>query len=223
MIIHGSALSPFTRKVILAAMEKGIPFQTRDLNPYAPPANFEALNPIKRIPIIEDGDFTLADSSAICGYFEAEYVDTETIFPTESKAYGHCLWIEEYADTMLFADVSSGVFRPTFINQFLGKPIDHETVKDTIENVLPIRLRYLESQLVGRTWFAGDKLSVADLAVYAQMVNLLHAQHLPSSESYPCLVAHFKRIQSRPKSEELHGSETAYLRKMLEMISRRKA
>ena len=37
MIIHGSALSPFTRKVVLSAMEKGIAFESRDLNPYTPP------------------------------------------------------------------------------------------------------------------------------------------------------------------------------------------
>lgn len=36
MIIHGPALSPFTRKVVLSAMVKGIVFESRDLYPYAP-------------------------------------------------------------------------------------------------------------------------------------------------------------------------------------------
>ena len=71
--IHGSALSPFTRKVVLPAMEKGIAFESRDLNPYAPPDDFEAMNPLKRVPIVQDGGYTLSDSSAICGYFEAKH------------------------------------------------------------------------------------------------------------------------------------------------------
>ena len=222
MIIHGSALSPFRRKVVLSAMEKGITFESRDLNPYAPPVDFESMNPLKRIPIIQDGDFTLADSSAICGYFEAKYADTQALFPKEPTAYGHALWIEEYADTVLFADISEGVFRPIFINQLLGKPVDHATVEETLSEVLPLRLRYLESQLEDRTWFAGDSLTVADLSVYSQLVNLLHAGHLPSSKSYPHLMAHFKRIQTRPSAEELHRSETAYLGQMLEKISSQK-
>ena len=197
-------------------MEKGIAFESRDLNPYAPPDDFESMNPLKRIPIIQDGEFTLSDSSAICGYLEAKYADTQTLFPKEPMAYGHALWIEEYADTVLFADISEGVFRPIFINPFLGKPIDPVTVEAALSEALPLRLHYLEKQLEGRTWFAGDWLTVADLSVYSQLVNLLHARHLPSSDSYPNLMAHFKRIQGRPSAEKLHRTEAAYLRQMLE-------
>jgi len=222
MIIHGSALSPFTRKVVLSAMEKGVAFESRDLNPYAPPGDFESMNPLKRVPIVQDGEFTLADSSAICGYFEAKHADTIALFPKEPMAYGHALWIEEYADTVLFTDISEGVFRPIFINQFLGKPVDHATVASTLSKALPLRLHYLENQLEGRTWFAGDMLTVADLSVYSQLVNLVHAGHLPSSDSYPQLMAHFKRIQTRPSAVKLHRSETAYLGQVLEMISSRK-
>ena len=223
MIIHGSALSPFTRKVVLSAMEKGIAFESRDLNPYAPPDDFKSMNPLKRVPIVQDGEFTLADSSAICGYFEAKYSDTQALFPKEPKAYGHALWIEEYADTVLFADISEGVFRPIFINQFLGKPVDHATVERTVSKALPLRLHYLENQLEDRTWFAGDRLTVADLSVYSQLVNLLHAGHLPSGDSYPRLMAHFKRIQTRPTAEILLRSETAFLGQMLETISSQNA
>ena len=123
---------------------------------------------------------------------------------------------------MLFTDVSEGVFRPIFINQFLGKPVDHATVEDALSKALPLRLHYLEKQLAERTWFAGDTLTVADLSVYSQLVNLLHAGHLPSSDLYPHLMAHFKRIQTRPSAEKLLRSETAYLGQMLEIISSRK-
>lgn len=222
MIIHGSALSPFRRKVVLSAMEKGIAFEARDLNPYAPPVDFESMNPLKRIPIIQDGDFTLADSSAICGYFEAKHADAQALFPKEPTAYGHALWIEEYADTVLFTDISEGVFRPIFINQLLGKPVDHATVEKTLSEALPLRLRYLESQLENRTWFAGDIITVADLSVYSQLVNLFHAEKLPPGELYPHLMAHFERIHIRPSAEKLHRSEIAYLGQMLGVISQRK-
>ncbi len=223
MIIHGSGLSPFTRKVVLSAMEKHIPFERCDLNPYAPPEDFESLNPLKRIPIIQDGEFTLADSSAISGYFEAKYSQAPALFPTEPMTYGYALWIEEYADTALFTEISEGVFRPIFINQFLGKAIDQMKVDAALSEKLPPHLHYLENQLAGRTWFAGDGLTVADLSVYSQMVSLLHARHLPSSDSYPHLMAHFKRIQTRPSADQLYRSESAYLGKMMDLISNHRA
>jgi len=58
-------------------------------------------------------------------------------------------------------------------------------VEDAIRNRLPEPLSYLEAQLIARSWFVGDQLLIADIAVYSQMVNLDHAQHLPSQENYP--------------------------------------
>lgn len=221
LLIHGSPLSPFTRKVTLTAMEKGLSFESRDLNPYAPPEKFQTLSPLKQIPVLQDESLTLADSSAICGYFECKFEDAVKLYPQSPAAYGHALWIEEYADTALFSDVSEGVFRPIFINQFLGKPVNRGIVEKALAEDLPRRLSYLEAQIEGRTWFAGDSLSVADLSVYAQMVNLQHAGHLPSAQTYPSLLDHFTRVQARPAASSLYKSEQAYLAKMLKMIARR--
>ena len=219
LIIHGSPLSPFTRKVTLSALEKNIDFQSRDLNPYTDTERLAGLNPLKQIPIIQHNEFTLADSSAICGYFEAAFPDMQGLLPDDAKAKGLALWIEEYADTKLFKAISEGVFRPIFINQFLGKAPDLVTVEDAVCNRLQEPLSYLEAQLSAGNWFAGDQLSIADIAVYSQLVNLDHAQHLPSQEYYPELIGHYYRMQDRPVVAGLFKSEQAYLSETVRQLS----
>lgn len=219
LIIHGSPLSPFTRKVTLSALEKNLDFQSRDLNPYAEKEKLAGLNPLKKIPIIQHNEFTLADSSAICGYFEAAFPDMQALLPDDAKAKGSALWIEEYADTKLFEAVSEGVFRPIFINQFLGKAPDLVTVEDAVRNRLPEPLSYLETQLSVSDWFAGDQLSIADIAVYSQMVNLDHAQHLPYQQNYPHLIGHYHRMQDRPVIASLFKSEQAFLAESIKSFS----
>jgi len=219
VIIHGSPLSPFTRKVTISALEKSLDFQSRDLNPYIEKERLAGLNPLKRIPIIQHNEFTLADSSAICGYFEAAFPEMQSLSPDDAKAKGTALWIEEYADTKLFEAVSEGVFRPIFVNQLLGKAPDLATVEDAVRNRLPEPLSYLEAQLGVRDWFAGEQLSIADIAVYSQMVNLDHAQHLPSKQNYPHLIGHYHRMQDRPVIASLFKSEQAFLSASIKALS----
>lgn len=221
IIIHGSPLSPFTRKVTLVALEKNILFESQDLNPYSPPPGFEAMSPLRRIPVLQDGDYTLNDSSAISAYLDAAYPGIhEALLPEDPKARGYVLWIEEYADTALFDDISNGVFRPIFITQLLGKPIDMATVQDTIANRLPRPLGYLETQIIGKNFFAEERFTLADIAVYAQLANLEHSRHLPETSAYPNLMAHYSRMKLRAPVAELFMRETQYLNAMLTQLKK---
>lgn len=219
LVIHGSALSPFTRKVTLVAMEKSIQFESKDINPYQPPDYFASISPLRRIPVLEDGDFILNDSSAISAYLDKAFASLkDSLFPIESRAYGYVLWIEEYADTALFSDISEGVFRPIFINQMLGKPIDSNKVAETVTKILPERFEYLENEIAAKDFFSEDRLSLADISVYAQMANLDHAGQLPQRQAYPGLMSHYFHMKARETSKKLQAIETQYLDFMMRQL-----
>lgn len=118
--VLGTPLSPFTRKVALFAYEMDLDADLKELNPYFPPGDFEVISPLKRVPVLQVGDFTLSDSSAICAYLNAAHPENAKLVPKDPKCLGHALWIEEYADTALFSEISKGVFRPIFINDDEG-------------------------------------------------------------------------------------------------------
>ncbi len=70
MIIYGSSISPFVRKVLVALNEKGIRYEHRPVAPQAEDADFRAASPMGKIPAIDHDGFRLADSSAILDYIE---------------------------------------------------------------------------------------------------------------------------------------------------------
>ena len=71
--IHGVPFSAHTRKVILAALEKQIPYEIVPVIPLQPPAGWTQLSPLGLIPAIVDGDLELADSTVICQYLDRAY------------------------------------------------------------------------------------------------------------------------------------------------------
>lgn len=64
--IHGVPFSAHTRKVIIAALEKGIPYEIVPVIPLKPPPGWTELSALGLIPAIQDADIALADSSVIC-------------------------------------------------------------------------------------------------------------------------------------------------------------
>jgi glutathione S-transferase len=70
LIVHGGLPSPFVRKTLICLEEKRIPYELRPLSPFPKTLELLAMNPFGRIPILQDGDFMLPDSSAIALYLE---------------------------------------------------------------------------------------------------------------------------------------------------------
>ena len=56
LTLHGPATSPFVRKAWIALKEKGLAFAHRELDPLAKTPRFLAMNPLGRVPILEEAD-----------------------------------------------------------------------------------------------------------------------------------------------------------------------
>ena len=85
MIIYGARPSPFVRKVIVFAAEKGIAVEVRPAGFGKGGAEFERASPFGKIPALVDGDFAISDSTAIITYMDVLHPEPNLI-PTEPKA-----------------------------------------------------------------------------------------------------------------------------------------
>ncbi len=101
MIVYGTSVSPYVRKVLVSLFEKGVSFDHKPVPFHADDPGFQAASPTGKIPALDDDGFLLPDSTAILNYIEAKHPEPALI-PTEAKARGRAVWFDKYGDTELF-------------------------------------------------------------------------------------------------------------------------
>lgn len=215
MILYGPSMSPFVRKVLAFAAEKGIELENRPLNLGSDDPGFLAASPFRKFPALEDGDFRLADSSAIVHYLEAKHPDPALI-PAEPRERARTIWWDEFADTLLFACGGKLFFNRVVAPRFLGRPGDPEIARKAEAEELPPLLDYLEANAPAPDGFlVGDRVTLSDLAVASPFANLRHAGVTWDRERHPRLAAWVETILARPSFETWVGREARLLDRMV--------
>jgi glutathione S-transferase len=211
MILYGSSLSPFARKVLACAAEKGMELELRPTALRDPDPEFLEASPFRKMPALRDGDFTLADSSAIVHYLEAVQPEPALI-PADPKLRGKTIWFEEFADTILVTCGSKIFYNLIVAPRFLGLPGDPEAARQAELNDLPPVLDYLESVAPGEGgYLVGDTLTLADIAVASPFANFRHTDTKVDPARYPRTIAYVDRILARPSLAQWVERETAFL------------
>jgi glutathione S-transferase len=210
MKIYGSSLSPYVRKVLVALTELGIAFENTPTPPASPDPEFRETSPFGKIPGMRDGDFTLADSSAILAYIDALRPEAR-LFPVEARARARAVWFDEFGDTILF-----GAGQKMFFNRIVGPKFqkiagDMAAADRAEREELPPTLDYLESILPPSGFLVEDRLTIADIAVASPMVNLLHLGIAVDAARYPALAGFVGRMFARPSFAALIEREQAFL------------
>ncbi len=105
MILYGNSLSPFVRKVMVYATEKGIALENVQIGRPDPQPEFLRASPLRRMPALVDGDFSIADSTAIIAYLELKYPQSP-LYPSDAQGRARAVWFEEFADTVMATAVN---------------------------------------------------------------------------------------------------------------------
>lgn len=212
MILYGSTMSPFVRKVAAFAAEKGIEIELKPVTIGDPDPEFRAASPFKKMPALVDGDYRLADSSAIIHYLEAKFPEPELI-PADPRERGRTIWFDEFADTLLFACGAKLFFNRIVAPRFLGREGDVEVADVAERDELPPLLDYLEGVIPDGGYLVGDRLTLADIAVAGPFANLAHCGVAIAEARYPKVTAYVGAILARPSFASFITRETAYLKR----------
>jgi glutathione S-transferase len=213
MQIFGFPLSPFVRKVHLVAAEKGIEVETVLFHPADPPAEFIAASPFRKIPAMKDGDYTLADSTAIVTYIEAKH-PAPTLIPADPQARGKAIWFEEFADTILTPTGGKIVFNRFVGPKFMGLAGDEEAALQGEKDLEPI-LAYLDGVAPAQGWLAGEAFSIGDIAVASTLRTLGYVDWAPDAAKHPATAAWYARVTARPAWQAVAEREQAILSRRL--------
>ena len=208
MIVYGSSLSPFVRKVLAFGQEKGIELELKAMGLGADDAEFVEASPFRKMPGLRDGDFAICDSSAIVTYLEAVKPEPNLI-PTDPKGRARAVWFDEFADTILFDCGRKMFFNRIVAPRFLKREGDLAAADAAEKNELPPILDYLERTIPGSGFLVEDRLTLADIAVASPFVNFRHLG--VGIGDRPKLRSYVDAMLSRPSFSQWAERETAFL------------
>ncbi|WP_313210384.1 glutathione S-transferase family protein [Stutzerimonas nitrititolerans] len=217
LTVFGAPLSPFVRKVRLCLLEKSMEYQLEMIMPFTPPDWYLQLNPLGRIPAFKDADVSLADSSVICQYLDEAYPDRLPLYGDNAPQRGQVRWLEKYADYELAPLTTFGIFRNRILKPSAGHPCNEESVQAALNEKLPPHLDYLERQLGQQDYFVGDRLTMADIAIASQLLNMEHGGERLDPARWPALAAHYERMKARDSFASILPGEQRMNAKLVEM------
>ena len=161
--------------------------------------DFVAKNPFGQVPLLEmdDGGY-LSESTAICGYIEEKFPEPALIGSTaEERAVTNML--VRRLDYDVVAPMTTA-FRgseglPMFQNRMRCLPEAADGLKACARDGLAA----FDAQLVGKTWLAGDRFTLADILLYCLTeFGKMVGQPLP--EGLANLAAWSERVAARPSA-----------------------
>jgi glutathione S-transferase len=201
--LHQFRHSAFCEKVRLVLAAKGLAYSVVEVSPGVGQFELVRLSGQRQVPVLVDGSEVIADSTAIAHFLETKQPDP-ALLPADAALKAQVLLLEDWADTALAAgarlalvqaaaadpvlrggllpDATPAPLRslvgalPSGVLSGLGQVIDHGGMEQLRAN-----LNQLCALVQQQPYLVGDRLSLADLAVVAQLSLVL----FPASAGAP--------------------------------------
>jgi glutathione S-transferase len=205
MKLYYHPVSTTSRPVLLFIRENKLEVDTQVVDlmkgehmqpPYA------ALNPSKLVPMLEDGEFRLTESSAILKYLAEK--SGSPAYPKDLKARARVNERMDWINTQLCRDLAYGLVYPQ-IFPFHKRPTDEHQkgqlawAKERAKGWMKI----LDQDLIGKqAYIAGDRITIADYfaSSFVSLAEFIRADFAP----YPNLRRWYERMKGLRTWNEVH-------------------
>jgi glutathione S-transferase len=168
VIVYGVPGSPYVRMPLLACEEKGAPYRLVALN-FGEATSPEHLKrqPFGRVPAIEHDGFSLYEADAIIRYIDQVF-DGPSLTPADPRARARMNQVMGIVDWYVMPSLTAGIGWNRIVAPAFGLPVDEEKVKASVP-LARTSLTALEDILGDQPYFAGDRLSLADIMAVAHL------------------------------------------------------
>jgi glutathione S-transferase len=197
LTIIGSFVSPYVRKVLACINLKCLSYEVDPITPFFGNDEFERLSPLRRIPVLIDGDLSVSDSTVICEYLDEAYPG-HALLPRGTKDRARARWLEEFADTRLGDIFIWGLFYQKIVRPMVwGEPGDQARIERTLNEDAPAALDYLERHLHADGFLFGE-IGLADIAIASFFRNAAYAGFEPDAARWPRTAGFVARTLAHP-------------------------
>ncbi len=146
MILFDAARCPYCARARIVLAEKDIPYETVEIDLSDRPAWLYEKNPRGKVPVIEEDEFILPESSVIMEYLEERFPEPALLPGDPADRAAARLWIWD--------------FDRRFGDDYYGARRGDDGARDR----LTARLAALDMWLEGRQFLAGGAYGLADIA-----------------------------------------------------------
>lgn len=166
MKLYYHPVSTTSRPILLFAAESGIQLELQVVDLMTGEhlgADYTKINPNQQVPVLEDGDFRLTESSSILKYL-ADKIDSPA-YPKDLKARARVNEAMDWLNANLYRDYGYGLVYPqTFPHH---KRPDDAVQAGTVKWAQEKSKRWLQimnDHWIGpkKTWICGDSVTLAD-------------------------------------------------------------
>ncbi|MDB5868226.1 MAG: glutathione S-transferase-like protein [Polaromonas sp.] len=190
--LYRALISGHAHRVELFLSLLGLPFEAVEVDLMAgehKQPGFLALNAFGQVPVIQDGDVTLADANAILVYLTLRYAaDANQWLPTEPLAAAQVQrWLSVAAGPLAFGPAVARVI------ELFKRP---GNAQDAIARAHAL-FRVMEQQLGQSAFLTGRAPSLADVANYSYVARAPEGN--VSLADYPNLRAWLARVEALPR------------------------
>lgn len=192
LVFYGHPFSSYTQKVLIALYENQLAFDYRELQPgdAAVDAEWRALWPFRKMPVLVDAGRTVVESSVIIEHLQLAHPGPVALLPDDPVQALEVRFMDRFFDHHVMTPMQ------TPVAEALRADGRTETALAEAAERLDLAYAWLEQRLEGRTWAAGDAFSMADCAAapslfYADWVRMI-------GESFPTVRAYRSRLLARP-------------------------
>jgi glutathione S-transferase len=193
MKIIGSYVSPYVRKVLACLVLKGLSYEIDPITPFFGDEEFERMSPLRRIPVLIDGDLALCDSSVICAYLDEAYPE-RPLLPAGVADRAKARWYEEFADTRLGDVFIWGLFYQKCVHPIVwGEPGDQARIEKSLAEDIPAALDYLEREVPAEGYLFGGEIGLADISIASFFRNGFYAEFTVDAVRWPRTAAFVAR------------------------------
>ncbi|WP_188564924.1 glutathione S-transferase family protein [Undibacterium terreum] len=193
LALYGHPFSSYTQKVLIALYENGTPFEFRSLGPDTPQHAAEWLQrwPLRKFPLLLDGERSVVETSIIIEYLQLEHAGPLHLLPADARAALDVRFLDRFFDLHVMSPVQHAVGAA-----LTGNAEKAQEGRAHAAEKLELAYAWIEGQLAGKTWAAGEHFTMADCAAAP---SLFYADWThPIAGSYPLLRAYRARLLARP-------------------------
>lgn len=214
-------MSPNARLARLLLEEYGCDYILEEINPWARSPDFLEVNPAATLPvlILEDG-MVLVDLSAVIFYIEETYGQAQItrLMPQDPVLRAEVRRLWDWTHNKFAAEVTDYLIDEKVKKRLTGEGAPDPAILRAAKTNLSNHIGYFSYLFSNRNWFAGNEVTLADLALAAHVSCLDYLGDIDWSAQVGAGQLEFRdwyaRVKSRPSfrpilAERLVGTPAA--------------